>query len=59
MKTHDLIGSTNQLTADEHGRHRGAATEPLKILLKLTPARHLVQLINSWVHSKVTEESLD
>ena len=58
MKTHHLIGATNNLTADEHGRQRWASS-PCECLLDFPSSGHLVKLMDSRVHPKVTEESLD
>lgn len=59
VKAHDFIGSTHELATDEHSWHRWAASEAHEGLLDFLPSSYLIELMNHWIHTKVTEECLD
>ncbi|URE05465.1 Glutaredoxin [Musa troglodytarum] len=60
VKGHDPVGGSNQLSSDEHDRHRGVAAEQLdQCLLHLSPSRVFVELVNRRIDSQLAEEPLD
>ena len=59
MKTHDLIGTTNKFTTNEHGWNGRAATKPQESLFDFTPSGDLIELMDSWARPKVIEKGPD
>lgn len=59
MKTHDLIGSANKITTNEHSRNRRVAAEPQESLFDFSSSRDLIELMDRRVHPEVIEKGLD
>ena len=60
VERHDLIGRANEVAADEHGGHGGAAAQHVgQRSLHVLPLGVLVQLVDGRVHTQLAEEPLD
>ncbi|CAL9082901.1 unnamed protein product, partial [Musa acuminata var. zebrina] len=59
MERHDPVRGSDQLAADEHGRHRRLAAQQLhQRLLHLRTSRVLVQLMDGSIDAKLMEQAL-
>lgn len=59
MKSHDGVGGADELSADEHHGHGGAATQPRQSQLHFLPSRFPIELVNLRARSLLVKQPLD
>lgn len=59
VKRHDLIGWSDELSADEDGGDGAAAAHPHEPFFDILALGIMVQLVHQWLHPQVSEKNLN